>query len=64
MKSFVKFFTLLLVGLLALSGCSALRSILAGGSAAGGAPAGAKTEEVESAPGAPLFTFYDSWASW
>ena len=64
MKSFVRLIALLLVGLVAFSGCSAVRSILSGGSGTGEVPAGSSTGEVLEAPSAPRFTFYDSWASW
>lgn len=64
MKSTPRLIAILLLGLIALSGCSALRSILTGGSAGGEAPAESSVGDVVEAPSAPRFTFYDSWASW
>ena len=64
MKSTGRLIALLLVGLVALSGCSAVRSILSGGSGAVTAPADTTAGEVVAEPTAPRFRFYDSWASW
>lgn len=64
MKSIAKLIALLLVGLVALSGCSAVRSILSGGPGTGDGPAESSAADVAVAPSAPRFTFYDSWASW
>lgn len=64
MKSPARLIALLLVGLIALSGCAAVRSILSSGSGSGDAPTEASSEDVAAAPSAPRFTFYDSWASW
>lgn len=60
MKSTIRLMIVLLVGALALSGCSALRSMLAGDSSA----AAPSAPEVVAEPSAPRFTFYESWASW
>jgi len=60
MKSTFRLLVLLLVGLLALSGCSALRSMFAVDSGA----AEPSSPEVVAEPSAPRFTFFDSWASW
>ncbi len=64
MKSIPRLLALLLVGLIALSGCSAVRSILSGGAGAGDAPAESSAGDVAVAPSTPRFTLYDSWASW
>ena len=65
MKSTGRLIALLLVGLVALSGCSAVRSILSGGSgAADMRPPILALGEVVAEPTAPRFRFYDSWASW
>lgn len=64
MRKSARLFVLLLVGLVTLSGCAAVRSMLAGGSApSAGADAGA-SEAVAAEPAMPRFKFYDSWASW
>jgi len=60
MKSTIRLMVLLLVGALALSGCSALRSMLAGDSESPKPAA----PEVVAEPSVPRFTFYESWASW
>ena len=60
MKSIPRLIALLLVGLFALSGCSAMRSILTGGQA----PAESSAVDVAEAPSTPRLTFYESWASW
>lgn len=60
MRSTGKLLLVLLVGALAISGCSALRSLLA--SESGAARSAAK--DVAAEPSAPRFTFFDSWASW
>lgn len=60
MRSTVRFMVLLLVGMLALSGCSAMRSLLMGGSGS----AESSSPDVVVAPSVPRFTFFDSWASW
>lgn len=60
MRSTFSLMVLLLVGLFALSGCAALRSLLTGdsGSAATSSP------EAVAEPSTPRFTFFESWASW
>ncbi len=60
MNSKLRLLALFFVGALALGGCSALRSIFAGDAGA----AEPASPEVESQPGPPRFTFFDSWASW
>lgn len=60
MRSTIRLMVLLLVGALALSGCAAMRSLLAGDSAS----ADSAAPEVAAQPSAPRFTFFDSWASW
>ena len=59
MKSTAKLIAMLLIGLVALSGCSAVRSMLSGS-----APASSSGAEVAPHPAAPRFKFYESWASW
>ena len=60
MRSLIRLMVLLLVGVLALSGCSAVRSLLTGDS---GSPETSSPEAV-AAPSVPRFTFFESWASW
>jgi len=60
MRSTIQLIVVMLVGALALSGCSAVRSLLAGDSAGAGTSSPATVAE----PSAPRFTFFDSWASW
>jgi len=60
MRSTGRLMLLFLVGALAISGCSTLRSLLASESGAAGSSAPA----VAAAPSVPRFTFFDSWASW
>lgn len=60
MKSTIRLMVLLLVGALALSGCSALRSLLAGDSGS----TQPSSPEVVAEPSAPRFVFFESWASW
>ncbi len=72
MKTFVKLLVLMLGGMVVLSGCSTISSMLAGGSedaaAAVEMPASdaPSADEVVAAPAEPviLFTFYDSFANW
>ena len=64
MKTTARLIVLLLVGVVALSGCSAVRSMLSGGSGPAAAPASSSAGEVVAEPVAPRFKFYDSWASW
>lgn len=59
MRSTVRIIVLLLVGMLALSGCSAMRSLLLGDSGSA-----ESSPDVVAVPSAPRFTFFDSWASW
>ncbi len=54
---------LVLLGLIAFCGCSALRSVFVRDVGYSDPPA-QTAETVAVAPGAPRFTFYDSWASW
>ena len=73
MKTFVKLLVLMLGGMVVLSGCSTISSMLTGGSRrclrpqvempASDAPS---ADEVVAAPAEPviLFTFYDSFANW
>ena len=60
MRSTIRLLILLLVALLALSGCSALRSLLTGDSGA----AEPSAPDVVAEPSPPRFTFFESWASW
>ncbi|MCY4062485.1 MAG: hypothetical protein OXG53_08960 [Chloroflexi bacterium] len=60
MKAMIRLIVLLLVGALALSGCSALRSMLVGDSGS----TEPSSPEVVAEPSVPRFTFYESWASW
>ena len=64
MKSIARLIALLLIGVVAMSGCSAVRSILSGSSSTVPAPAASTAGEVVAEPTAPRFKFYDSWASW
>ena len=72
MKTFVKLLVLMLGGMVVLSGCSTISSMLTGGSedaaAAVEMPASdaPSADEVVAAPAEPviLFTFYDSFANW
>ncbi len=61
MKTTARMIALLLVGLLALSGCSAVRSMLAGDAAPA---AEAPGETTVAQPSTPRFKFYDSFATW
>ena len=60
MRSTIRLMVLLLIGILSISGCSAVRSLLTGdaGAAEKSAP------EAVAEPSVPRFTFYESWASW
>jgi hypothetical protein len=60
MRSTIKLLLLLTAGMLAISGCSAVRTLLKGDSSA----AGTASPEVAAEPSLPQFTFYESWASW
>ena len=60
MSSTFRWIVLLLAGALALSACSAMRSLLTGDAASAKPSAPAATAE----PSRPRFTFYESWASW
>lgn len=60
MRATLRLMVLLLLGALALSGCSAMRSLLTGDSPAADSSAPAVVAE----PSAPRFTFFESWASW
>lgn len=60
MRSTIRLLLLLLAGMLAISGCSAVRSLLSGDSSG----AEQASPEVVAEPSAPRFTFYESWASW
>lgn len=60
MRSTIRLALLLLVGMLAISGCSAVRSLLTGDSGM----ADSAAPEAVAEPSAPRFTFYESWASW
>ena len=60
MRSTIRLMVLLLVGMLAISGCSAVRSLLTGDSGS----AEPSSPEVVAEPSVPRFTFFDSWASW
>ena len=72
MKTFVKLLVLMLGGMVVLSGCSTISSMLAGGSKDASAevqmPASdaPNADEAVAAPAEPviLFTFYDSFANW
>ena len=64
MKSIGRLIVLLLVGVAALSGCSAVRSMFSVGSGPAAAPADSGTDTVVSQPATPRFKLYDSWASW
>ncbi len=57
MKTTFKLIVLLMLSLLALSGCSAVRAILSGGSEK-------EAAAEEEAVAAVNLTFYDSWAPW
>ena len=61
MKSTVRMFVLLLVGIVALSGCSTVRSLLSGHA---GKTSESSAVAVVAEPSVPRFTFFDSWASW
>ena len=60
MRSTIRLLLLLMAGMLAVSGCSAVRSLLTGDSSA----ADTASPEVAAEPSLPQFTFYESWASW
>lgn len=60
MKGTTRLLVLLLFGALAISGCSALRSMFAT-DARSAEPA---PPEATAQSSAPRFTFFDSWASW
>ncbi len=60
MRSMIRLALLLLVGMLAISGCSAVRSLLAGDSGM----ADSAAPEAVAEPSLPRFIFYESWASW
>lgn len=60
MRATLRLMVLLLLGALALSGCSAMRTLLTGDSSA----AESSAPEVVAEPSAPRFTFFESWASW
>ncbi|MDE2853306.1 MAG: hypothetical protein OXN88_03970 [Chloroflexota bacterium] len=60
MKPRIRLMVMLLIGAVALSGCAALRSLLSGDAG----PADSPAPDVVKQPSAPLFTFFDSWASW
>ncbi len=60
MRSTIRLALLLLLGVFAVSGCSAVRSLLAGDSG----KADSAAPEAVAEPSAPQFTFYESWASW
>lgn len=60
MRSTIRLALLLVLGMLAVSGCSAVRSLLVGDS--GMADSAASDAVAE--PSVPRFTFYESWASW
>ena len=68
MKTPFKLIVLLVLSSLALSGCSAVRAILSGGSekeaAADQAAAADQPAVADEAVVASNLTFYDSWASW
>ena len=59
MKSTIGLLVLLLAGALAISGCSALRSIFVSD-----APEAESPTTEAAPPETPRFTFFDSWASW
>ena len=60
MKTSLRLIAVLLIGLVALSGCSAVRTLLSGGVQSSDSSAGA----AEAEPAVAQFTLYDSWASW
>lgn len=60
MRSMIKLTILLIAGALAISGCSAVRSMLTGESDS----ADPSVPESVAEPALPQFTFYESWASW
>lgn len=60
MRSTIRLALLLVVGMFAVSGCSAVRSLFTGDSNA----AATASPEVAAEPSVPRFTFYESWASW
>lgn len=60
MRSTIRLLVLLLAGMLAISGCSAVRSLLSGDSSGPDAAA----PEAVAQPSRPQFTFFESWASW
>ena len=60
MRSTIRLALLLMLGVLAVSGCSAVRSLLTGDSGM----ADSVAPEVVAEPSVPRFTFYESWASW
>jgi uncharacterized protein YceK len=60
MRSTIRLTALLLVGAIALSGCSAVRSLLSGDAGRADSPA----PDAAAEPSAPRFTFFDSRASW
>lgn len=61
MKTAVRMIVLLLVGMVALSGCATVRSLLSGHA---GVTSDSSAAEVVAEPSVPRFTFFDSWASW
>ena len=60
MRSTFRLLVLLLVGVIVLSGCAALRSLLTGDSGS----ADTSSSEAVAEPSVPRFTFFESWASW
>ncbi len=66
MKTSIRLIVLLLIGLVAFSGCSAVRAILSGGSSSSEALGDASAGEAvaEEPVVAASFKLYDSWASW
>ena len=60
MRSILRLMVLLLAGALAISGCSAVRTMLTGESDS----AEPSAPEAVAEPALPQFTFYESWASW
>lgn len=70
MKTTVRMIVLLLIGMVAFSGCSTIRSMLHGDSDSAAAPAADVQEPssgeaaVDPAPAVARFKLYDSWASW
>ena len=65
MRSSARLLLLLVMGLVTLSGCAAVRSMLSGGSGPVSAPEDSSgVAVVAEEPTAPRFKLYDSWASW